>query len=163
VLELGKAGSAGVERGVLPVLRDGVAVATLSSSRWKEAATATLGAEEWMFAKQKGELTARRAVDPEGTVRLRARQTSAWKGTWELSLDGTTAELRPASRWKGTYTVELDGRTAGELGSAGGWSRRPTLSADDLPVHQQLFLLWLHLLIQRRAAAAAAGGATAAG
>jgi hypothetical protein len=155
VLELGKAGSAGTERGVVPVLRDGIVVATLSAARWKEAATVTIGTEEWVFAKARRELTGRRAADPEGTVRLRARPVSAWKSTWELALDGTTAQLRPASRWKGTYALERDGRVIGEPGSTGGWSRRPTVRADDLPLHQQVFVLWVQLLVQRREAAAA--------
>ena len=43
-----------------------------------------------------------------------------------------------------------------QVSSAPGWSRRPTVTADDLPLHQQVFVLWLQLLIQRRAAAGAA-------
>jgi hypothetical protein len=42
VLELRKAGSAGSEKGVLPVLRGGSVVATLRSSNWQEAATVEL-------------------------------------------------------------------------------------------------------------------------
>jgi hypothetical protein len=155
VLELGKAGSAGVEKDVVPVLRDGAVVATLRASNWKEQATAVIGDQEWVFVKARRELTGRWAVDPEGTARLRARQLSAWKSTWELALEGTTAQLQPASRWKGTYTLEHDGRVAGEVGSTPGWSRRPSVTADGLPLHQQVFVLWVQLLIQRRAAAAA--------
>jgi putative intracellular protease/amidase len=161
VLELGEAGSAGMAKQVLPVLRDGAVVATLSAARWKEAVTATIGTGQWVFARTKRELTGRRAADPEGSARLRARQTSALKGTWELALEGTTAQLRPASRWKGTYTLERDGRMVGELASAGGRFHRPMLDAGDLPLHQQVFVLWLRLPIRRREAAAA--GAAAAG
>src|SRR3954447_9609186 len=163
MLELGKAGSAGVERGVVPVLRDGEVVAMVSAARWKEAATAMIGHQEWCFAKRKRVLTARWATDPEDAPRLRARQTSTWKSTWALDLEGRPADLRPASRWKGTYSVEFGGRRVAELGSAGGWSRRPTLTdAEQLPLHQQGFLLWGQLLLLRPAAAATAGGATAA-
>ena len=71
MLELGKAGSAGAEKGVLPVLRDGAVVATLRASNWKEAATAVVGDREWVFAKHKRELTGRWAAEPEDAVRLR--------------------------------------------------------------------------------------------
>jgi hypothetical protein len=51
VLVLGKAGSAGTEKGVSPVLRDDVVVATVRASRWKEAATAVVGNREWVLAR----------------------------------------------------------------------------------------------------------------
>jgi hypothetical protein len=156
MLELGKAGSAGVDKGVVPVLRDGVVVATLRASNWKERATAVIEGQEWEFAKAGGALTGRRAGDPADTARLRAEQASAWKGTWELDLEGLPAQLRPASRWKGTYALERDGRGIGETGSTGRWSPRATLRADGLPLHQQVFVLWVQLLFQRRAMAAAA-------
>ena len=38
MLELGKAGSAGVAHGVVPVLRDGAVVATVRASNWRERA-----------------------------------------------------------------------------------------------------------------------------
>ena len=55
MLELGEAGSAGTEKGVLPVLRDGSDVATLRAANW--------------------------VAESQATVRLRARQGSFWKGT----------------------------------------------------------------------------------
>jgi hypothetical protein len=51
MLALRRAGSADVEKGVVPVLRDGVLVATLWAARWKEAATAMVGHQEWIFAR----------------------------------------------------------------------------------------------------------------
>jgi hypothetical protein len=164
VLELGKTGSAGVERGVVPVLRDGVVVARLRASSWKEAATAVVGDREWRFAKHKRELTGRWAADPEGS-RLRARQRSAWRGTWTLDLEGTALEMRSASVWRGTHRYLAGGRQVAQSGSQGVWSPRPTLTADaSLPLDHQVFLLWVELLLQRRAATtAAAGGAAVAG
>ena len=93
MLELGKAGSAGVATGVLPVLRDGVVVAQLRASNWKEAATAVIGEREWTFARRKRELTGRWSAEPEGAARLRAEQTSMWKGTWEADLEGTPVDV----------------------------------------------------------------------
>ena len=50
-----------------------------------------------------------------------------------------------------------------ESGTTGGWSPRPTLTADDaLPLDQQVFLLWLELVISRRNTAAVGAGAGAA-
>jgi hypothetical protein len=167
MLVIGKAGTAGVGHGVVPVLRDDALVATLHASTWKEAATAVVDGQEWVFAKRHGELTGRWAQDPADTARLRARQTSSWKGTWALDLEGTAVEMGSASRWRGTHRYQREGQPVAESGSVGTWSRRPTLEAgDSLPLHQQVFLLWIELLIRRRAAgataAAAAGGAAAA-
>jgi hypothetical protein len=166
VLELGKAGSAGTEKGVLPVLRDGAVVATLRASNWKEAATAVVGGREWVFAKRKGRLTARWASEPEGAARLDARQPSWWKGTWTIDLEGRAVEMRSASAWRGTHRYLADGRQVAESGSTGGWSPRPTLTTDDaLTLDQQVFLLWLELVISRRntTTAIAAGAAVAGG
>jgi hypothetical protein len=151
VIELGKAGSAGTEKGVLPVLRDGSVVATLRASGWKEAATAVVGDREWVFAKNKRELSARWAADPEGAVRLRAWQTSIWTGTWAVELDGTPVEVQSASWWNGTRRYLAGGRQVAESGSTGGWSPRTTLTADPaLPLDHQVFLLWVELVITRR-------------
>ena len=168
MLELGRAGSAGTGTGVLPVLRDGLVVATLRASNWKEAATAVVGDREWVLAKSRGTLTGRWASEPEDAARLRARQTSFWKGTWEADLEGTTLRSEVVSRWKGGHRY-LDGdRVVAETGTTGGWSPRPTLTADEsLPLDHQVFLLWLGLVMSRRdqaaTTAAIAGGAAAAG
>ena len=168
MLALGNAGSAGTEKGVLPVLRDGALAATLHASNWKEAATATVGDRSWIFSRQKRELTGRWAAEPEGLARLRARQASAWKGTWHLDLDGEPVEASVASRWRNTRRYLAGGRQIAESGSTGGWSPKPTLTTDpSLSLDHAVFLLWVELLIRKRAAtqaaSAAAGGAAAAG
>jgi hypothetical protein len=164
VLELGKAGSAGVEKGVLPVLRDGVVVAQLRASNWKEAATAVVGDREWVFAKQKRELTGRWSAEPEGAARLRAHQTSMWKGTWAADLEGTPVAVSSLSVWKGTHRYTSGGRTVAESGSTGGWSPRPTFDCDaSVPLEHQVFLLWLELVIGRRNSSAATGAIVAGG
>jgi hypothetical protein len=166
VLELGRAGSAGHPKGQVPVLRDGTVVAGLRASNWKEAATALVGDREWVFARHKGDLIARWVADPEDAVRLRARQASFWKGTWTADLEGRPLEMHNASMWRGTHRYLSGGRRVAESGSTGGWSPRPTLDADDsLPLHHQVFLLWLELVISRRntAAVGAAAGAAVIG
>ncbi len=168
VLQLGKAGTAGTGKGVLPVLRDDRVVATLRASNWKEAATAVVGDREWVLAKSRGTLTGRWASEPEDAVRLRARQTSFWRGTWEADLEGTVLRSEVVSRWKGGYRYLADDRVVAQTGTTGGWSPRPTLTADEsLPLHHQVFLLWLALVMSRRdqatTTAAIAGGAAAAG
>ncbi|TYP87466.1 hypothetical protein [Blastococcus xanthinilyticus] len=157
MLELGKAGSHGCPKGVLPVLRDDEVVATLRASTWKEAATVSVGGVTWEFTRRKRELTGRRAGDPEDAVRLRARQVSVWKGTWAIDLEGTAVEVRPASWWKGTHRFLVHGRPAAESGSTPGWMPRATITLDGtLPLEQQLFLLWWEHVMRRRSAAAAA-------
>ncbi|TKJ16818.1 hypothetical protein A6V29_12875 [Blastococcus sp. CCUG 61487] len=159
MLELGKAGSSGVGKGVLPVLRDGVVVATLQASSWTESATAVLGDRRWVFGKRKGVLTARWEVDPEETARLRAEQTSWWKGTWTVELTGGALQVESVSWWKGTHRFLADGREVARGGTTGGWSPRPTLTVDvELPLDEQVFLLWLLLVVGRRNQAAALTG-----
>jgi hypothetical protein len=70
--------------------------------------------------------------------------------------------MQNASMWKGTHRYLSGGRQLAASGSTGGWSPRPTLTADDaLSLHQQVFLLWLELVLSRRNTAAAGGVAAA--
>jgi hypothetical protein len=158
VLELGKAGTLGYPKGELPVLRDGSVVAVLRASNWKETATAVVGERIWVFWKRKGELTGRWDAEPQDTARLRAAQRSFWKSTWSLDLEGRLVEGQNASMWRGTRRYLSGGKQLAESGTTGRWSPRPTLTADDaLPLHQQVFLLWVELVLSRRNAAAAGG------
>ena len=157
MLELGRSGSHGVPKGTVPVLEDDAVVATLQAANWKEAATADVGAQSWVFGKAGRELTGRWAADPEDAVRLRARQTSYWNGTWTTELDGVAVTVTPASRWKGTHRYAVDGRQLAESGMTGSLSPRPTLTvAPDLALDHAIFLLWVELVLGRRWAAAAA-------
>jgi hypothetical protein len=158
VLELGKSGSHGTERGTLPVLSGGAVVATLQASNWKEAATAQVEDRSWVFARAGNrKLTGRWAADPEDAVRLRAEQVSYWRGTWRVELDATAVEVATASRWKGTHRYTAGGRPLAESGTTGGWSPRPTLTAQpDVPLDHAVFLLWFELVLSRRSTAAAA-------
>jgi hypothetical protein len=158
VLELGKSGAAGYPRGELPVLRSGTPVAVLRASNWKEAATAVVGDREWIFTKRKGELRGRWSTEPEDTARLRARSSSFWKTRWTLDLEGRPVEMQSVSMWRGSHRYLSGGQRLAESGSTGWWSSRPILDADDaLPLHQQVFLLWLELVLNRRNTAVAAG------
>ena len=168
MLELGKAGSLGVEMRVVPVLRGGAVVATLRPAGWKEAATAVVGDRAWVLTKRTRELVGRWADGPEGAVRLRAWQTSSWRSTWEADLEDVPVRAEVVSRWKGGQRYLSGGRVIAETGTTGGWSPRPTLAADGaLPLGHQVFLLWLALVTSRRddaaATAAIAGGVAAAG
>jgi hypothetical protein len=65
--------------------------------------------------------------------------------------------------WKGTHLYLIGARQVAESGTTGGWSPRPTLTADDtLTLDQQVFLLWVELVISRRNTAAIAAGTGAA-
>lgn len=165
MIELGKFGGAGVPKNAAPVLRDGVVVAALRASNWKEAAFAVIADREWVFAKRKGELTARWAADPEGSARFRARQTSFWRSTWTMDLAGSTLSVQSASAWRGTHRFVVDGEELAVSGSTGGLGQRPTLTftaGSALPLEAQVFLLWMERLLRRRAASGAAAGAVAA-
>jgi hypothetical protein len=148
------------------VLEDGVLVATLRTAKVREAATALVGDEEWLFERRGRSLAGRRAGGAEHADRLTATQTSWWRGTWEVELEGTRLEMRTASAWRGTHRYSRDGRTVAESGFAGRWLRLPTLAVrEPVPLSAQVFLLWVELVLTRRSAAgtaAAAGGAAAA-
>lgn len=164
LLELGRAGTEGTGKHEAPVLRDGAVVARLHVSNWRESATAVVGDREWVFSRQGRELTGRWAADPEGTARLHARETSVWRGTWALDLEGTAVEMRTASWRRGSHHFVIDGRPVAEGGALGTWVRRPTLTdSDAFTLDQQVFLLWVELILQRRAAAGAAAAGAAAG
>ncbi|WP_051515500.1 hypothetical protein [Candidatus Blastococcus massiliensis] len=151
MLEVGRAGTAGTEKGVVPVLRDGAVVAALRTSNWKEQATAVVGVRQWLFSRRKGELAGRWTVDPQGTARLRARQVSYWKGTWSADLEGTQVEVATLSYWKATHRFLAGGQQVAHSGSTGGWSPLATLTAaPEVPLDHQVFLLWLELVVSRR-------------
>lgn len=151
MLELGKAGVSGVGSGVRPVLADGVAVGTLRASHRKEQAAAFVSEREWLFGKRQGQLQGRWTVDPEGSARLRARRVSLWKGTWIADLQGTLVEVEKLSCWTGTHRFVAGGQQVAHSGTTGGWSPRPTLTATPgMPLHHQVFLLWLELVTSRR-------------
>jgi hypothetical protein len=146
-----------VDRGVLPVLRDGAVAATLRASNWREQATATIGGDEWVFAKVRRELTGRRAVDPDGSARFRARQVSVWKGTWDVDLEGRALEGRISSWWRTTHRYLVDGVVVAESGTTSVLTQRPTLDVTgSMTLPHMVFLLWVELVVRRRAAAASA-------
>jgi hypothetical protein len=163
MLELGPSGSHGCPKGEAPVLRNGTVVAVLRASNWREAATAVIGDRVWVFAKRKGTLLGRWATEADDVARLRARQASIWKGTWSLDLEGTQVEVAPVSMWKSTHRFSSGDRQLAESGSTGGWSPRPTLQANDsVPLHHQVFLLWMELVLHRRNTAAVSAATSAA-
>jgi hypothetical protein len=89
VLELGKAGSAGLAKGEAPVLRDGAVVALLRAANWQEAATAVVKDREW------------RQVDVE--------YASMWKGTHRFLGNGAQlAESGSTGRWSPRPTLTAD-------------------------------------------------------
>jgi hypothetical protein len=164
VLELGRAGTAGTERGTLPVLDGGALVATLRTAKVREAATAVVGGEAWLFTRSRRGLVGRRAGEPEDSARFRTTQTSWWKGVWEVDLDGVRLQMRNASAWRGTHRYSREGRTVAESGFTGRLLRLPTLTVQEpLPLAALVFLLWVELVLTRRSATGAAAGAAVAG
>ena len=152
---------------MLPVLRDGAVVATLQASELEGVGHGRRRDREWVFSQEQG-----RADRPAGPPSPRTPsgcgpgRRRCWKGTWTAELEGTPVEVQSTVVWKGTHRYLAGGRQVAESGTTGGWSPRPTLTADDaLPLDHQVFLLWLELVISRRntAAVAAAAGAAVIG
>lgn len=165
MLEIGK-----IKDKRAPILRGEEIIAVLATSNWKEDATLTRGQTVWYLHSSRGKrLIGTLSTDPEvvGTgeqARFFAQQSSWWRGTWDITLEGVRYSLAPASFWRGTHRVDRNGQQVALSGRAGTWSTRVTLdAADDVPVDHQLFLLWMLLTLQRRANNAAAGTAIAGG
>ncbi len=170
MLEIGK-----VKDKRAPILRGPETVAVLTASNWKDEATLSRGETVWNLRSAKGKrLIGRLSTDPEVTdtgdqARFLAEQTSWWRGTWDITLEGVRYSLGPASIWRGTHRIERGGQQVALSGRTGTWSTRVTLDAtDDVPVDHQLFLLWMLMVLNRRAdntaaATAVAGGTAAAG
>ncbi len=148
MLELARDGG-----GRLPVLHRGEVVAVLRTSFWRESASAVVGDREWVLDRRRGGvLVGRWAADPEDAVRHRAEQTSTWRDSWRIDLQGTAVDASTASWWSGRLRFSVHGRTVAESGSTGRWSSRCTLTAgDDLPLDAQVFLLWVQCVADRRA------------
>ena len=110
-----------------------------------------------MLVRSARELRARRPADPEDTARLRAHRTSSWKRAWSVDLEGTPVRVEKASLWQRDHRYLVGSRVVAETGSTRAWTPRPTLTATlDLPLHHQVFLLWVELVFSRRNDAAAA-------
>lgn len=169
MLEIGK-----VKDKQAPIFRGEEVVAVLAASDWKEEATLTRGEMVWKLRSRKGKrLVGTLSTDPEVSdtgeqARFLAEQTSWWRGTWDVTLDGVRYTLGPKSVWRGTQRIERSGQEVAVSGTVGTWSPRVTLEAgEDVPLDHQLFLLWMVFILNRRAAnaatsTAAIGGATAA-
>jgi hypothetical protein len=164
MLVIGKPGTAGVAKGVLPVLDGDVVVARWRLRSWRESGAVTIRDRDWEFGRRGRELTGRPVDAPEDTVRFSARMTNFWRGEWSLDLDGTAVEGRTLSVWRGTRRYTGGGRVLAESGNSGRWLRRPTLEADpSLSLEAQVFLLWVEYVIRQRSGGAAAGAAVAGG
>ena len=72
--------------------------------------------------------------------------------------------MQNVSMWKSThrYLVRRPAGRRERLDRRLVTRARPWTPTTSLPLHQQVFLLWLELVISRRNSAAAAGGASAA-
>ncbi len=116
-----------------------------------------------MFAKHRGELLARLAAEPEGAARMRARQGVLLVGHLDAGPGGDRGRGAHRVALAGTHRYLVRDRVVAESGSTGGWSPRPTLTAERvLTLDQQVFLLWLELVISRRNTAAATAAVSAA-
>lgn len=139
---------------------DGVAVADLSRSWFRERATATVDGVTWHLGAEGSDRVARRAqgADPE----VRARRTSLFGRTWEVGTASASYTVRSAGLFSRRMSVDKDGRQIGELVPRA-FSDRPALTTSvDLPHVDAVFLLWLGFVLARRASSSSAGGAAAA-
>ena len=150
MLELGRAGTHGAAERVRPVVSGGAVVATLTGSRWRERASAVVAGTPWEYEAAAAHLHGRRPGDPTDAPRLRARERGWWGRRWTLDLEGTPLDMELVSRVRGTHRYLFEGlplATGGSRGVVG----RATLTADDsVPLHQQVFLLWIEAVLRGR-------------
>lgn len=145
--------------GAVRVLHDESVVAEVRASSFRERADVTIGAAQWEFLKRGGSLHG----VPEGAAgAMIASRRSVFRQGWEVEADAQTYRIQPEGFWQNSYSVERSGIRIGESRKAGFWSNRPTLDVDaSVPLHHQVFLLWVAFIMRRRASSAA--GTTAGG
>jgi hypothetical protein len=147
VLEVGGAGTSGVAEGVTPVVRDGAVVATIGRSRRRGPVPAVVAGQEWSYEHQRRQLLGRWASDPQGTARCWARQASP-RSDFDIELEGTPVTRRLVDLRALQY-VGPDGVAVAEVRVTGVIRETSTMIADPrLPLHHQVFLLWLDVLVR---------------
>lgn len=154
MLQLGPAGSAGYEPGVLPVFWDGAVIAAMRiTGDGRPVATVALQDQEWVFTSVGREIHGRLTKDPEGVVRYRGRQVAVLRDTWQIDMEGTPVEMRSA--WLSSdHRFLVNGAVVAESAIV---DRRVQLHGGaGLSWPQLLFLFWLDLSARRRYAASAA-------
>ena len=103
--------------------------AGVRASHGKEQATAVVGEREWLFGKRQGQL----------------------QGRWAAGAEGTLVEVEKLSLWTAAHRFVSGGQQVAHGGTSGGWSPRPTLTATPgMPLHHQVFLLWLEQVVRSR-------------
>ena len=149
-LELGTTLTDGVRDKLTPVVRDGVVVASLRSTGWQETVAATVGDRAWAFTGTRDELRARLPADPDGSARFRARHEGWASDLWSIELHEVPVVMELESAARGTHRFTCDGRTLATTVSSG-WQAALRMDVEaDLPLDQQVFLLWVALVTRRR-------------
>lgn len=148
MLALGTTMTDGVRDKLTPVLADGAVVASLRSRGWQETVAATVGERSWTFRGERDELVARR--DDDGVARFRARRTGFAGDHWEIELHEEPVAMELVSAAHGTHRFTSGDRVLGTTSSTS-WTAGLSLDAGaDVPLDQQVFLLWVALVTRRR-------------
>ncbi|CAM3641180.1 hypothetical protein OCAE111667_19830 [Occultella aeris] len=137
------------------VLLDQRIVADVDRSFWSERARVVIEGVPWEYGKDGSERVG--TIVGEPAARCRAVRPSFWRQNWVIAIGPTTRyEIAPEGAFRRSYVVTRDGQWVGSSGVGGFWSIKPTLDiADDVPVADAVFLLWIAFLMRARANQAA--------
>jgi hypothetical protein len=160
-----EATSEGPLRSRFRVTRDGAPVGHVEFRAVREAGAIDIGDERLTIRRDgaMGLWQLEQHTDGVGTQTIAtAEKPSAWRSRVVLHLPGRPAwQVRRPSAWRTAYELTEADRAVGTIRRSGVWRQRVQAEIpDDVPVSQQLFTLWMVLLLFRRddsAAASAAG------
>lgn len=134
-------------------------VASFEHGWWREAAKLIVGDQLFHIDRSKWNGPWRLRAGEE--VVLEARKPSAWRGRFEIPVDGDCIEIIPEG-WAGKswLVTNQDGTILGRVGRRSWWKREAFVDLPDgMPISVQAFLLCLGVFMWNRQAAVGAGGA----
>ena len=128
----------------------GLTIAELDASRFKEAAVLTFEGETYRFYRE-GLFSGDFVLEKDGRPLLKATKLSAFRSQFDFELDGRLYSLKRASLFGKSFEVRQSDRVVGSVSRASLFSHRAVI---DLPapwsVPAQAFIFWLVLLMWKR-------------
>ncbi|PJI93712.1 hypothetical protein [Luteimicrobium subarcticum] len=139
---------------------DGATVGVFQQGTFRERAEIDLPDGRWTFAKQFGGDIVGTGPLGDAGPRFVARKTSFWTYSWTVWTPVATYELKSGFFASG-FDVLRDGVGIGSAGRAGTFTNRFSLDLPpDVPLQDQVFLLWVVEASERRRDSSSAAGAS---
>lgn len=136
-------------------------VAVLDNSRWRERATVELESQVFSFYR-KGLLRSTFVLENVGGAELAIiTSNGTFRSSYTISYDGAECVLKPKSFFKRSFILCNEPHTLGSITTANVFSRQIQADLPEaLPLHVQIFILWVVLMNWRRRNHAAGGSSS---